>query len=363
MSVAKSFWNKFSSEATAKKWFGADVWNQIKAIFSPCCGMGRKIVGLKDANGKKITIKKFPFTFDGTIYATKEAFEQAMSDVYGLGYSVNLIDCCHLMFIWNRGLEEVPDYIQEGVVVPSYNFDIEMDWTILTNSAGSPYPVTNQATFIQWLTNGKNSTGTHQNDFTNIVITNFLKSGDRIQCNLTADATEFALNNNRIVNANKIGVLSGLQYLHLRSNQIANFNPAIALPATLDQLALSDNQITIFDPTIPLPATLTGLYLDDNQIGTFDPLIALPIGLTSLNLSNNQIVLFNPSTPLPISLILLFLSNNQMTTAGYAASEAWANAQPSFTLPCIVDLSSNVNSASGTNLETILIGKNCSVTV
>lgn len=357
----KKFLKHFGNENSASRYFLPEIWKQIKPLFSDCCGMGRKIVGLKDSNGNKISIKGFPFTFDGNTYATKESFEQAMSDVYGLGYSVNLIDCCHLMFIWNRGLEEVPDYIQEGAVVPSYNFDLEMDWTILTNTVGSPYPVTNKATFIQWLTNGKNSTGTHRNDFTNIVITNFLKSGDRIQCNLSADCTEFALNNNRIVNANKIGILSGLQNLLLNNNQIVNFNPAIALPSSLQQLSLGENQIVNFDPAIPMPVNLQGLYLENNKIVTFDPTVALPLGLKFINLAYNKVVIFNPSIPLPIALILLDLSNNEMTTLGYTASEMWATSQPSFTSTCSVDLSGNVNSAAATIFRTILLTKNCTV--
>ncbi len=66
---------------------------------------------------------------------------------------------------------------------------------------------------------------------------------------------------------------------------------------------------------------------------------------------------------LPIGLQGLDLSNNQMTIAGYTASETWANAQPSFTSSCNVYFTSNIDSVSGTNLETILISKNCTVTV
>jgi hypothetical protein len=60
-------------------------------------------------------------------------------------------------------------------------------------------------------------------------------------------------------------------------------------------------------------------------------------------------------------LQFLFLSSNQMTTAGYTASEPWANAQPSFAGTCNVNLTGNVNSVTGTNLETILLTKNCTI--
>ena len=82
-------------------------------------------------------------------------------------------------------------------------------------------------------------------------------------------------------------------------------------------------------------------------------------GLTTLQLTFNQIVTFNPTIPLPSSLTHLDLNFNQMTLAGYTASEAWANAQPAFTNPCNVSFIGNFYSVSGTNLEAILITKNC----
>jgi hypothetical protein len=196
-----------------------------------------------------------------------------------------------------------------------YNFDIEMDWSILLDNSGNPYTVTNQATFEQWLTDGFDSNGERQNNFTNIAITDFVMIGNRIQCNLNADATIFALGSNSIIHADKIGVINSLEKL----------------------------------------------YLDNNQIITFNPIIALPSSLKELILLSNQIVTFNPSIALPSGLQYLDLSENQMTTAGYAASEAWANAQPSFTTTCDIYFQFNINSAAGTNLETILTGKNCNV--
>jgi uncharacterized lipoprotein YajG len=80
-----------------------------------------------------------------------------------------------------------------------------------------------------------------------------------------------------------------------------------------------------------------------------------------LFLNDNQIVIFNPTNELPISLIQLALNNNQMTTAGYIVSETWANAQTIFIFLNNVNFAGNPNSVSGTNLETILITKNCNV--
>ena len=51
-----------------------------------------------------------------------------------------------------------------------------------------------------------------------------------------------------------------------------------------------------------------------------------------------------------------------MTLADYTASEAWANAQPAFTNPCNVYFGNNIDSISGTNLEAILLTKNCIIT-
>ena len=157
-------------------------------------------------------------------------------------------------------------------------------------------------------------------------------------------------------------VLPGLlTTLYLNGLGIINFNPTIALPSGLTSLSLSFNQIVNFDPT--LPNTLTELYLNDNQIVTFNPSIALPSGLQYLDLRNNQIVSFNPSVPLPSLLLSLTLIDNQMTTAGYTASEPWANAMSVIPSRGNIYIYSNINSASGTNLETILIAKGWSVNV
>lgn len=82
-------------------------------------------------------------------------------------------------------------------------------------------------------------------------------------------------------------------------------------------------------------------------------------GLGNLHLNDNQITTFNPPIPLPSSLTRLDLSHNQITLAGYTASEVWANSQPAFTNHCNVYFDSNIDSISGTNLQAILITKNC----
>ena len=174
----------------------------------------------------------------------------------------------------------------------TYNFDIEMDWSIVLDSIGNPYPVTDEATLEQWLTNGMDGQAAIQNDFSNIVITDFLMIGNRIQCNLVADGYTFTLIECQVTNINKIGNVNGLGQLSLGFN-------------------------------------------------------------ANINIGNSLI--------LPNSLSVLELNNNQMNAASYTLIEDWANAQPIFASTCNVYFSGNIDSASGTNLETILTGKNCTV--
>jgi hypothetical protein len=62
-------------------------------------------------------------------------------------------------------------------------------------------------------------------------------------------------------------------------------------------------------------------------------------------------------------LELLYLENNQMTTAGYIASEPWANTMTVIPGRGNVYFNNNIDSVSGTNLETILIAKGWTVNV
>jgi hypothetical protein len=202
---------------------------------------------------------------------------------------------------------------------------------------------------------------------------------------LPSSLTQLRLNNNQIVTFNPLVALpSGLLTILLNSNNITTFNPTIALPNSLTFLNLSDNNITTFNPTIALPSSLQTLNLDNNnivtfnpsialpnsvkylylinnQIITFNPTIALPTNLLELRLDSNNIVTFNPSIILPTGLINLNLSSNQMTTAGYTSSEPWANAQTAFSSTCTTFFPANSNSITGTNLETILLTKNCTI--
>ena len=180
-------------------------------------------------------------------------------------------------FIWYNlpnKLKALCELVECEEVQPTYNFD-------LTSPKWASNGITGEASFINWLAN---------KSLTNIVVTDFNFVGDRIFCNMTADGTDYDLSGFGLVNADKIGVVNNLTHLYLYDNQIATFNPTIALPS---------------------------------------------------------------------SLTYLYLNSNQMTLAGYTASEVWANAQPAFTNPCGVYFSANIDSITGTNLEAILLTKNC----
>ena len=106
--------------------------------------------------------------------------------------------------------------------------------------------------------------------------------------------------------------------------------------------------------------TADGTNYDLSNLGLVNAdKIGVVNGLTTLDLSNNQIITFNPTIPLPNTLTTLSLPGNQMTLADYTASETWATNQPAFTNPCNVRFSGNIDSITGTNLEAILLTKNC----
>lgn len=197
---------------------------------------------------------------------------------------------------------QFPAKVSAAVVPVTYNFDVEtVDWS---GAAG----VTDQTTFEAWVL--------ANSDYTSITVTDFIYSTTRIQCNVSASGgSELYFSSFDITNVNAIGGFSGLVSIELNNNQIVNFNPTIALPSSL----------------------------------------------INLELYGNLIINFNPSIALPSNLQTLFLISNQMTTAGYTATETWANAQPSFSSNCDVYFTSNLNSVTGTNLETILTSKNCTV--
>lgn len=117
MAVAKSFWDKFGSESNAQKWFDIEIWQQIKAVFSPCCGLGRKTVRFKDGHDKQISLK-FPINYLGNDYSQVE-FEQEVASNYGKGFVCIMLNPYKMLVICNKehkdnefgGLPNIDDYI------------------------------------------------------------------------------------------------------------------------------------------------------------------------------------------------------------------------------------------------------------
>jgi hypothetical protein len=202
--------------------------------------------------------------------------------------------------------------------VVTFNFDVDSsDW------AGTG--ITDQASFDSVL---------------GVTTDQFLLSGNNIKANiLTTTGNVLTLKSKQITNISYITV-SGLIEISLEGNQIVTFNPSIALPSSLQILYIPYNQITTFNPTLPLPTSLE-----------------------RLELNGNPIVTFNPTLPLPSNLQFLILNGNQMTTAGYTASEPWANGMHTAPSGGTIGFIGNIDSASGTNLETILTNKGWTVNV
>jgi Leucine-rich repeat (LRR) protein len=255
---------------------------------------------------------------------------------------------------------------------PLYNFDITaVDW------AGA-LGVTDQASFEAFILGSSN--------YTNITVNSFNYTPTRIQANINVTGGS-SLNFGSVGNGFEIiHALSGfdnLSSLSLDNNLLTDFNPTIPLDSTLGSLYLNNNLIVNFNPTIPLPTNLGLLNLNNNLIANFNPTIALPSSLLVLELKNNQIVTFNPTNPLPSPIFLLNLDNNLLTdfnpttlfpttslmdlrlknnlitTAGYVASEPWANSLSAGM--SAIQFAGNVDSVAGTNLESILTGKGYNV--
>jgi hypothetical protein len=236
-----------------------------------------------------------------------------------------------------------------GPVVPPISpfFDVTADWSAMG--------VTNQSDFENYLTTALGATS--------VTISSFNLTGNKLEATMVV--TGVATLNLAVSDVTAVDKIGGfdntLTTIDLSFNLLTTFNPVIALPSSLTLIKLYQNQIVTFNPTLPLPAGLIELNLAGNQIVTFNPTLPLPSTLEVLELGGNNIVIFNPTNSLPISLTGFSLDNNQMTTAGYTSSEPWANSQPAFSSNCNINFGSNINSVTGTNLETILLTKNCTI--
>ena len=125
-------------------------------------------------------------------------------------------------------------------------------------------------------------------------------------------------------------------------------------------LTVSDFLINGLQILAKIYSDVTWVDLNNKDIAIVNKIGYLP-NLTSLDLSINQLPYFNPSVVLSSDITLLNLQDNLIDNSGYTAMELWANAQPAFTSTCVVNFINNIDSVSGTNLEAILISKNCNV--
>jgi hypothetical protein len=191
----------------------------------------------------------------------------------------------------------------------TYNFDVTANWA----TGDASYPVTDQASFEAFLANRSNN---DTNNLTNIVITDFSLVGNKIQCNLIADGTVLDISDMSVTNLKEIGTINGLINLWV-SNCI-------------------------------------NLIIDSN--------ITLPNGIEYIDLSNCGWV-FIPYFNVPSSVNYISFVSNILTTVGYANSEAWANGMHNAPSGGSIDFQFNTDSASGTNLETILTSKGWTVIV
>lgn len=99
---------------------------------------------------------------------------------------------------------------------------------------------------------------------------------------------------------------------------------------------------------------LLTINLGQNRITEFNPSKKLPFSLEVLSLFENQLQFFSPDLALPSGLVTINLEANQFKIIGYTASEGWATKAAVNTNTSIY-FANNLDSVSGTNLETILI--------
>lgn len=99
---------------------------------------------------------------------------------------------------------------------------------------------------------------------------------------------------------------------------------------------------------------LLAINFGQNRITEFNPSKKLPFDLEVLSLFENQLQFFSPDLGLPSGLVSINLESNQFKLIGYTASEGWATKAAVNTNTSIY-FANNLDSVSGTNLETILI--------
>jgi len=250
-------------------------------------------------------------------------------------------DCINEPNFYWYDLPRKVEVLKSFEVCSDVNFDVEGNWI----ASG----IIDKQSFID-------------NNFPNSTVGYFNLTGNRLRAKITElNDTNLQLLAIEGLKINFI-TIEGLQELIIIGSGLQSFDPILPLPDSLIYLLLSSDTLTEFNPTLPLPSNLGQFLIENSLLTEFNPSVPLPQGLYGLDLSNNQLTEFNPSLPLPTSLIGLSFENNLLTTASYTNAETWANLQPSFLETCQISFEGNVDSVVGTDLETILTGKNATVT-
>lgn len=114
--------NKIESlvgEGSLKKMIPADQYEILELLNSPCCGLGKKTVRIKDANGYNVSIKEYPVTLSGNTYTSQEHLEDNFSlDLATDAYTVALINSRKILVICRRSQKDalgaplsIPDFV------------------------------------------------------------------------------------------------------------------------------------------------------------------------------------------------------------------------------------------------------------
>lgn len=106
-------------EGGIKKLVPANIWDELEIFFSPCCGLGKKTVRIKDANGYNVSIKAYPVTLNGNTYISQEHLEDNLSmDLATDSYIVALINPRKILILCRRSQKDslgaplgIPDFV------------------------------------------------------------------------------------------------------------------------------------------------------------------------------------------------------------------------------------------------------------
>lgn len=224
----------------------------------------------------------------------------------------------------------------------NYNFDITANW--------GANGVNNKQDFIDFLS-GQGASS--------VEVVEFKLENKRLQANINVEGlSQFGM-----IVCNRLekigGFDSNLSLLSISGGSVGEetyINPDILLPETLVIFEFSQSNLTNID--FILPVNVSNLFFAGNKINSITSVF--PNNLTFLTLDGNLLESF--TNQLPETLTTLDLSNNLLTTSSYITMEDWATNLPTFTSECQMIFTGNIDSITGTGLETILLTKNVVIT-